>query len=353
MNILLFTTTYLNLYSAIVDELREQGHYVCVIEDKILSGDPKLKRNLYQRFKYKNDLNSWDERVRDFWSIHKEKIDNDYELFICLNGVSINDEIIRVIKDKNTRLKDLILYAWDDLSFWNFNLIKTSFTRTFTFDLLDSRQYPDWRLLPPFFVKPKARIEDTKYNLFMIGTNHDRRFLFINKIIKQLNRLNIDNNYIKLLKAKLGTNFQLIKSIFRFLSSSYRLNNDFNLGKMPNYTLESPIGIAEYNAIMQQSKFVLDDVRPGQSGLAPRFIWALANNKKIVTTNQYAEQYTFVSEDSVVIINRNNPKLTKSFFVDQNSLTDDNFYSLEISNWVRILIAEKPVPIYDRSMHDK
>lgn len=348
MKILLFTTTYFNLHGAIVDELRAQGHEVCVVEDKFLRGDPKLKRSLYQRCRYHEDFRTWNNRVKEFWACRADDIDKDYDLFICLNGVSIDEEVIADIRRRNPQLKDLILYAWDDLSYWNYNLIKSSFTKTLTFDLLDSRRYKDWKLLPPFYVGSDNSGQEEIYNLFMVGSNHDRRYIFIDKILKQLKALDIKKNYIKLLRANIGPRFRLIKSALRHLSPSYRLNYDFNSGLFPEYVLDNPISIAEYNDIMSASKYVLDDVRPGQSGLPPRFVWALANNKKIITTNQYASQYTFVNQETVMYIDRDDPRFDKEFFVDTQAPVNNNLPTLEISYWVRILIGEEPIPVYDR-----
>ena len=353
MNILLFTTTYLDLYKPVVDVLQNQGHTVSVIKDtdSLNIGDPKLRAGIQDKIRNRIKYRDWNERVRNYWLSQGDTLSKDYDMFICLNGTAIDKHIINMLKLNNPNMKEVVLYAWDDLSYWDFNLIRSSFDRAYTFDIVDSRKYAGWELLPPFYISPENKYgdkADEEYNLFMIGTNHDGRFVFINKVLQQLKTIGIDNNCVKLLREKRGNRYQLIKTILKALFPSYKLNMDFDLGKIPEYSLEKPIDIDEYNRLLNKSKIVFDDVRPGQSGLSPRFVWALANNKKVITTNKFADQYSFVNKESVMCIDRQNPKLLKRFFTDKTEKSEGNLETLELSNWVKILIGEVPVPKYDR-----
>ena len=83
------------------------------------------------------------------------------------------------------------------------------------------------------------------------------------------------------------------------------------------------------------SRCVLDDQREGQSGLTARFMWALASNKKIVTTNKWALDYNFVSPKQVMIISKYKPRLLIDFI--KSELKDEevsNCSNFRIDHWV-------------------
>lgn len=54
-----------------------------------------------------------------------------------------------------------------------------------------------------------------------------------------------------------------------------------------------------------------------QTDTTPRLIWALAMNKKIITTNQYIKYMPFYDPDNIFIIDRNNPRIDLNFLKSQ------------------------------------
>ncbi len=65
--------------------------------------------------------------------------------------------------------------------------------------------------------------------------------------------------------------------------------------------------------IISQSKVVVDIEHPGQVGLTMRTLEMLGCQKKLITTNKSVREYDFYNEDNILVVERNNIKLNKSF----------------------------------------
>ena len=92
--------------------------------------------------------------------------------------------------------------------------------------------------------------------------------------------------------------------------------------------------------MMNMSNCILDSQREGQSGLTARFVWALANGQKIITTNKYVVDYAFINAGQVCIIDKMNPVVPVDFVKSplcEENVTDVTF--LRIDNWVKELLA--------------
>ncbi|MDE5810516.1 MAG: hypothetical protein K2H59_09620 [Muribaculaceae bacterium] len=171
----------------------------------------------------------------------------------------------------------------------------------------------------------------------MIGGWQNDRLNFIHALAQELDRKGISDYLFKLLSPKLPP---LRKRLFK----DYKLSKQFSKGLLEQFKLKATIPPHQYMEIMEQSGIIVDDVRIKQSGLTPRFIWALARNKKIITTNQYALQYNFVAPENVCIVDRKNPIIPKEFLDRDPVQNPDNPSFLEIKNWVRIITDEEPLP---------
>lgn len=178
MKILLFATTYLNLYKPVVSSLERQGHEVTVILDPMLPYDPKFMDHTVTPAEQRH----WESSVKEFWLNHNAYESGDYDAFLSLNGISITSEIVSVIKKNNPQIKTII-YAWDGLRYVNFNCLRTVFQKCYSFDVNDCTDFADWHLLPVFHVTDDThQISPQNYDLFCIGTNHDNRLEFLHNV---------------------------------------------------------------------------------------------------------------------------------------------------------------------------
>ena len=338
---LLLTTGFMGLEQPLVNELERLGWSVTIIKDCLLEGDPKLRstplRNFAKRFIRLPKHITWHRRAEQYWEEIFPTLGKHYNLFICLNAFTVSPTILRKIKDRTDRC---VLYVWDSSAIWDFSEIARHFDAAYTFDLNDAGKHSSLSLLPNYYVAPESPYPpEEKYPAIMLGYNRDRRIDFINALAGQFSRHGIEDFHFKLLPHPLPP---LPQRIFKDYSLSKRLNN----GQLEEFTLKKPVEPERYMEMMEQSAIIVDDVMPRQSGLTPRFIWALARNKKIITTNAYALHYNFVAPENLLIVNRNNPIITEEFLSAPAMGNPQMLESLEIKNWIRILTGELPLPIF-------
>ena len=68
---------------------------------------------------------------------------------------------------------------------------------------------------------------------------------------------------------------------------------------------------------------------------------ALALGKKIITTNEWAHQFSFVDRSNVMIVDKKKPVIDADFIRQPASpIKCGDFDALELSHWVRILTGE-------------
>lgn len=348
MKILMFVNSYMDLYHSVVNEFRSQGHEVSVIGDFFEYFDPK---DVKRRGRL-NDarIEKWNQSVTAYWMKFENIIAKQHDIFISLSAGGINSTAFELL-DKYSPHCIKIQYCWDSFNIYDFRMIEGYFDRLFTFDIVDA-QNPGWKLLPSYYKvnSKEADMVDDVYDLFLIGSNHDKRYSFVRKVLKGLKSENL-NNYIKIYVPPiphLGLNMSidLIKTLMNFNHIHEML---FKYGYKDNKLLtRNLIGIEEYTEIMNRSKCILDDNTPGQAGLSPRFVRAMALNKKVITTNEWADRYSFVNKENVMVVDKNKPVIDADFIQKKARPSESsNIDSLELSNWVKILIGEIECPSFE------
>jgi len=90
--------------------------------------------------------------------------------------------------------------------------------------------------------------------------------------------------------------------------------------------------------IISKSKTVLDIQHPDQSGLTMRTIEMLGAKRKLITTNSNIRNYDFYRKKNIYIIDRDNPKLDKSFFQSNyKNLSKDVYQKYSLENWLKTI----------------
>lgn len=108
-----------------------------------------------------------------------------------------------------------------------------------------------------------------------------------------------------------------------------------------NIVSHTKLPIPEVIKLIKDSYCILDTDRESQTGTTPRLIWALAMNKKVITTNKNIVNFWFYNPEQILVIDRNNPIIPDDFIF--SSLTNDfavnNISRLRIDNWIKKLIT--------------
>lgn len=336
MRILLLTPFYLDLYKEIVCELKRQGHYVFVLEDKqLLPFDISERMELWKRayIKIRQPFKKfWKNRFNEL-----EELNSSFDLLFCIQGQSFYPELQAELKKRNPELRS-VLYVWDSNKYKNYFFYKDLFDKVYTFDLQDSIDFPNVKYLPFFWV-PFEDAGRRNYSLSMIGSEHDGRCAIVEKIIPQLMRADM-RFYIKIVigKPKLPKNY--IKKLIYLMAKHKEFEIKMDLYKkriQKSLFVEDVIPSEKVMRIILESDAILDTDRDIQTGVTPRVIWALAAGKKIVTTNSSIKFQPFYNEKQISIIDREDPVLDLSFLTQNNLSFPISQYikKLRIDNWVR------------------
>lgn len=342
MEILFVTNPVAGLYIEIEREMIRQGHHVTTIIDTLLKHDPSMNTiPIISHIK----IPVWKKAVRNHWNkLFETRIDLKikYDVLFVISGCSIDSSVVDKLKINNPDLHT-VLYTWDSCNHYNFERHFPYFDKCYTFDIQDSKRNPNWELLPIYYVsQPQLSSKSIEYDLFSMGSNHDGRYSFIKKILPQLKGIIY---YIKIVSKEYNYGIKEIIRVYLGCNNQLKEEIDFSKGKEnAEILLRESISPSEYISLVTKSHVILDDQREGQSGLTARFMWALGNGKKIITTNKWAYDYPFVNHNQVAIISKDSPKISLEF-VKKEMIQDDNtdVRQYEISKWVSLILSKYEV----------
>lgn len=202
--------------------------------------------------------------------------EKEFDYIFIIKGSRLYQCHFDYLKERYPRAK-IILYLWDAWSLIeNQKVLIDNVDTIYTFDSEDSRKY-GFKLRPLFYTYTNQEVQNKRYDVSFIGTDHSDRFDRL-KLIKDL----CQKNKLKYLFRLKTTNGPMIKA--RFGWTPYRRDD---LDIITNKSLKYD----EVLAITRQSRCVIDFSHPAQCGLTMRTLEALALGCKLITTNQYIKEY--------------------------------------------------------------
>lgn len=342
--ILLLAPEFYSLHLQIIEELESMGYEVVFIPDKLQKYNPNCSSSSFPFIKriYYHILNPNLKYMKETEEQWNKKID----ILLVINGFSFDKYLINKLKKNNPQIKS-ILYLWDGINFFDFTYNFCYFNSIYTFDSKDAEKYK-LKLLPLFWVQHESKnIITPKYDLCFIGTSHSDRFSILKEIEKQCILMGV-SNYIKLVVK--DRNITILDYFRYFLNkrkdeaNSKGFVNDFLYltgKKNESFLTKKALSPTEFEKIIAESKCIIDLELPYQSGITHRMISALANKKKIITTNSAVKDYFFYDCRNIQIIDRFFPKIDSDFLHNnycENVETTKYMESLKINNWLKLLI---------------
>lgn len=258
--------------------------------------------------------------IRYYKNILDEIKNQKFDFILIIRGDKIPKFFYEELKQwQSDAIK--ILYMWDTIDLTpGIKEVFTYFNKILTFDLKDSNSIVKFR--PLFFLDEFVGNGDwteNKYTFSFVGFCHTDRY----RIIKKIQRFADQHGFNYLFNLYLPTkiNFLVGKYITKNLKGSKI--SDFNF-KSLNHN--------EVANIMKHSQIIIDCQIPNQDGLTMRTIETIGMKKKLITTNSSVKKYNFFNGNNVLVIDRANPEIPKSF-IEQPfvPLPNDiyNYYSLD------------------------
>lgn len=320
---LLIMPDFFNYPSIISKKLEEMGYEVKFVNDRpsnnaVVKTFIRLNRNILSIY------------IRKYFDKLLSEIANtSFDLVLLISGqsLSFSESMIKELRIRQKKAM-FILYQWDSEN--NFPYIKKMqryFDKCFTFEKSDSNK--NVKFLPLFYSDYYKEIGANKnkniYDFCFIGTAHPKKYMFINKMSKQLSKVYSKQFIYYYLPSKIVYFYRKIR------------NPEFKNAKIKDFHFNPMIG-SDFDKIYKISATVLDSPQDGQKGLTIRIIEALGAKKKIITTNKDVKNYDFYSENNIYIYN-GKFNFSSPFFTEDYVPVEKNIYEkYSIENWLTYMI---------------
>lgn len=258
-------------------------------------------------------------------SIYESIRNQVYDYVLVINVEAMPISFLEKLKKSNP-CAVFLLYMWDSiLNKKNTINYLPLFDRIFSFDSEDCRRYENICFRPLFFLNEYAKLSHKKnynYDFSFIGTAHSDRYALIQRMHTQIQNLGLKSYwYLYLQDKKLFYWNKITNSSF----AKARLHDFQYVALSKNAVLE----------IVGKSRIIIDIQHPDQKGLTMRVIEILGARRKLVTTNTSVKDYEFYNKDNILIIDRENPIISKEFCdTDYQPLDDCIYHKYSLDAWL-------------------
>jgi hypothetical protein len=345
--ILLMTPTFYGIEHEILKDLEDSGYDVTWIENKSLVLDyhgtkSKLRflRRLYFFF-FRPHVRYLKRELRKIKSLR-------FDILFLINGHLACSFLFRKLKKQNPELFS-ILYLWDSFSKYNWSEELILFDKVYTFDFNDSVVH-GLEYKPNFYLKyPEHRPADSKYDLFFVGRFSQERFRVVDYIVHKAKEFGI-NYYIKLYPSY---KIFLHNNLIYYILKNSRIKSRWIAGYILNFEVIAQIITKDYlvmgyichkrvRQMAAGSNVILDLPPKEQSGYTHRMVEALANGKKVITTNTFIKTEEFYNHEQIRIVDELNPEIDFLWVLERSVFPVNlNFRNQDLSKWLKsILNAE-------------
>ena len=252
---------------------------------------------------------------------------NEYDYVFFLKAEVITLKILKELRAQNKKAK-FVLYLWDSIQHDKpVKKLFPVFDKIFSFDLRDVENYPLLNFRPLFYLDTYNQIskinKKVENDVIFIGTAHLDRVPVLMKIRNYCLSNNVKNYlFIYIQDWKL---YYIWKAFFK----------SFRKAKKSDFS-SVPLNKEDIKLIIEGAICVLDIEKSIQSGLTMRVIEVLGARRKLITTNKEIINYDFYNENNILVIDRDNPVISKSFIQSEYVDIDENVYKkYSLEYWLK------------------
>jgi hypothetical protein len=274
------------------------------------------------------------------------KIKNpEFDILFSVNANIICPYLLRKLKRKNPHLYS-VLFLWDSFLMYNWTKELRLFNRVLTFNHSDSKNF-HIEYKPNFYIKSKINLSlHNEYDLFFVGKFSSDRLELVDKI------LNLKGIHDLKLYIKLWPAYRIIfhnQNIYSFLKRfkfqnawvlNYQLNYEAVNGLLKReYLVTESLNFEEMQNKLLSSNVILDLPYKLQAGYTHRLIEALANGRKVLTTNSNIRNESFYDPEQIHILDEQNPEIDYEWIKERSAFKVDSYFSgLELSAWLKSIL---------------
>jgi hypothetical protein len=344
LRVLLLTPQFYEIEKVIISVLEESGYEVVWLENKTLSFDYHGTRSKFKILRRIYFL-LFSPQVSYLKRALRKKGNLRFDVLFSINGHSVCPFLFRKLKRDNPNLYS-VLYLWDSFSMYDWSDEIKLFNKVYSFDSQDCIKYK-LAYKPNFYIKPgrKASIK-TVYDLFFVGKFSPERLSVLDKVVKSANEYGLIC-FVKVWPAYriLFHNYYVYHILRTFnLKSSwvkkYLMNYEAVDGILEReYMITESIDYIDVQDRLLNSNVVLDFPYPDQTGYTHRLIEALANGKKVLTTNTGILKEDFYNPSQIHILDPKFPAIEIEWLKEKSIFpVVKYFHNLELSVWVNSIL---------------
>lgn len=345
--ILLLVPLFYDVEKKIKSVLEKSGNEVIWINNKILPFDyrsTESKFKIIRRF-YFFLLSP----LKRYLKKELRKIENlNFDLLFSINGHIICGYLFKRLRENNPQLHS-VLFIWD--SFTKYSLVNEIkyFDRVYTFDHSDAEKYKI-KYKPNFYIKYQSKKDVIpEHDLCFAGKFSPGRLSITKKIINQIEEAGV-NYFIILWPAyKNILHNRLLNMLFKRINFNSEWNNQYLINYEANESLldekiivRNCLSYEEVQSHSQNSNVILDLIFEKQNGYTHRLIEAIANGKKVITTNQSIKNERYYNPSQIKVLDEKNQIIDCEWTKSKAKFPIDNYFKdLELSEWLGSILNMK------------
>lgn len=299
MNILLIAPTHMDIYKDVINELERMGHIVDFAKTPILNSDPRSFVGYRRLSKYLVSENYFLKKITKYWTglLNSKEYDKKYDFLFVIDGHGVRKVVFDILRNRNSDIK-AVNYLFDTTSgVYQFEKNFGYFDRVYSFDTTEVKKY-NLCFLPIFWTTIAESLKE--YDFFGMGYYNKQRYdLF--RILEEISDKNGLKSYLKLYYPYLKR-FGLYKlkySLKKMLGMKLNIPPVLYYSRWITHESLSP---SDFKSYIAKSMITIDTCAPHQVGMTARYMWALGNGKKIITTNLNAAKEGLYEEGQVFVI---------------------------------------------------
>jgi len=253
----------------------------------------------------------------------------DYDFILVINGESFSPDFFKKLADCQKKAKK-IYFIWDTLAFYQKRIKNTPFFDfVFSFEKKDCEKYGFYFLSDFYTDCFKPDNSPIEYDYSFISTAKPGKIGDYLDIKSELENRGFERGYTHLyIQGKLIYEYFALKS------------KEFRRIKFRDMSTEK-ISYDDYATITKKSRYVIDCVTKGQSGLTMKVFEALAAKKKIVTNNPSIRDYDFYDPRNIWVFGSDSDKeFWNCQFFDEIT-NEDTIKRYSLDSWIDKLINFK------------
>ena len=345
--ILLITPQFYGVENEIQSILLNQGYDVYWIENKNLAFDYHGTKSKFKLLR-KVYFYIFSPPVRYLKKELKKLQDLRFDILFLINGFIICNYLFKKLRQRNPLIRS-ILYLWDSSSMYSWKKELKYFDRVFTFDPLDSKTL-GIEYKPNFYIEKSGKQAFSQsYDLSFAGKFSLDRLIAIDRIIESVISSGV-SFYVRVWAGKKMWFHN--KVLYKFLKKiningkwiyNYIINFEAVNGLLKrDYIYTNNLGFQEMQRYMVSSNVILDLPFKYQAGYSHRLIGALANGKKIITSNLNIKNEFFFNPNQFRFIDYEKPVIDFNWVKDIEEFTiPEVFTNLELSLWLTSFLHDE------------